>query len=215
MGIQSTVKELIQSNSQNEPAYIPLSDTSVWPGNDGLSNAADNDEEDEDTLAVGELEGKNLRRVSDSIPIAAFTIVLVEFCERFAFYGLSGVFQNYLQNPLPPGGNGAGAPASPLILSLLAHLDLARGQQACSIAPLDFLLMLFPSWAQSLQMHTGVDTRPFPCAASSTLSTCHHHIHLVPDLSCWWLRAVGVVFRRNYSRNCNRRNKRYSFSPVR
>ena len=53
-----------------------------------------------------------LRKVPDTIPLAAFTIVIVELCERFAFYGLSGVFQNYLQNPLPPGGNGSGAPAS-------------------------------------------------------------------------------------------------------
>ena len=61
-----------------------------------------------------------LRRVADKMPIGAFAIVIVELCERFAFYGtsiaaisprtitmimivgLSGPFQNYLQNPLPP-----------------------------------------------------------------------------------------------------------------
>ncbi|KAF8574983.1 PTR2-domain-containing protein [Ramaria rubella] len=50
-----------------------------------------------------------LRRVADKMPIGAFAIVLVELCERFAFYGLSGPFQNYLQNPLPP-GSVTGAP---------------------------------------------------------------------------------------------------------
>ena len=53
-----------------------------------------------------------LHKVADKIPIAAFSIVIIELCERFAYYGLSGVFQNYLQHPLPPNGNDAGAPAS-------------------------------------------------------------------------------------------------------
>lgn len=51
-----------------------------------------------------------LRRVADKIPIAAYSVVIVELCERFAYYGLSGPFQNYLQNPLPDGGSGTGAP---------------------------------------------------------------------------------------------------------
>lgn len=128
MGVKSILKDLVQSNSRSEngTTYIPLTDTTVLPPNashiDGghiefQSNV--DDEEDDDgipesvELEVDDAEREKLRRVADSIPIAAFTIVLVEFCERFAFYGLSGVFQNYLQNPLPPGGNGAGAPASP------------------------------------------------------------------------------------------------------
>lgn len=57
-----------------------------------------------------EEEMATLRRVSDKIPIAAFSVVIVELCERFAYYGLSGPFQNYLGSPLPAGGNGAGAP---------------------------------------------------------------------------------------------------------
>ncbi|KAF8502569.1 PTR2-domain-containing protein [Gautieria morchelliformis] len=53
-------------------------------------------------------EVATLRRVADKMPIGAFAIVIVELCERFAFYGLSGPFQNYLQNPLPPNStNGA------------------------------------------------------------------------------------------------------------
>jgi len=50
-----------------------------------------------------------LRRVADKIPYAAFSVVIVELCERFAYYGLSGPFQNYLQNPLPAGSR-TGAP---------------------------------------------------------------------------------------------------------
>ncbi|KAF9930624.1 peptide transporter ptr2 [Linnemannia zychae] len=40
-----------------------------------------------------------LRRVSDHIPAAAWLVVVVEFCERFTYYGLSGPFQNYIQYP--------------------------------------------------------------------------------------------------------------------
>ncbi len=38
-----------------------------------------------------------LRHVSDKLPWSAFLVALVELCERFAFYGLSGPFQNYIQ----------------------------------------------------------------------------------------------------------------------
>ncbi|KAG1079552.1 hypothetical protein G6F42_023708 [Rhizopus arrhizus] len=56
-----------------------------------------------------------LPEVSDAIPKAAFLVILVEFCERFTYYGLSGPFQNYIQNPAPasypaalPGAMGRG-----------------------------------------------------------------------------------------------------------
>ncbi|KAI9479898.1 peptide transporter ptr2 [Coemansia sp. RSA 989] len=39
-----------------------------------------------------------LRRVGDRIPTAAFFVVLTEFCERFTYYGITGPFQNYIQN---------------------------------------------------------------------------------------------------------------------
>jgi POT family proton-dependent oligopeptide transporter len=45
---------------------------------------------------------KHLREVSDHIPKAAYLVILIEFCERFTFYGLTGPFQNYIQNPAPP-----------------------------------------------------------------------------------------------------------------
>lgn len=36
---------------------------------------------------------------------------LVEFAERASYYGTSTPFNNFLNNPLPKGGNGAGAVA--------------------------------------------------------------------------------------------------------
>ncbi|CAF4026535.1 unnamed protein product [Adineta steineri] len=46
-------------------------------------------------------ELNTLQRISDHIPLAAWMIVVCEFCERFAFYGISGPFQNYIQFPVP------------------------------------------------------------------------------------------------------------------
>lgn len=50
-------------------------------------------EEDEPT----EAELAALRKVSDKLPWSAFIVAMVEMCERFTYYGLSGPFQNYIQ----------------------------------------------------------------------------------------------------------------------
>ncbi|SAM07058.1 hypothetical protein [Absidia glauca] len=42
---------------------------------------------------------KTLREVADTIPKSAYLVVLIELCERFTYYGLTGPFQNYIQNP--------------------------------------------------------------------------------------------------------------------
>ncbi|KAF2819506.1 DNA repair helicase [Ophiobolus disseminans] len=39
-----------------------------------------------------------LPRVADALPKGAFLVAIVELCERFAYYGLSGPFQNYISN---------------------------------------------------------------------------------------------------------------------
>lgn len=55
-----------------------------------------------------EEEKKTLRRVGDKVPKAAFLVAIVELCERFTYYGASGLFQNYIQRPLD-GRDGPGA----------------------------------------------------------------------------------------------------------
>jgi POT family proton-dependent oligopeptide transporter len=45
---------------------------------------------------------KTLREVADAIPYSAYLVIVIEFCERFTYYGLTGPFQNYIQNPAPP-----------------------------------------------------------------------------------------------------------------
>lgn len=55
-----------------------------------------------------EYENKHLRHVSDKFPMAIFLVAFVELCERFTYYGISGLFQNYIQRPLD-GSQGRGA----------------------------------------------------------------------------------------------------------
>ena len=52
--------------------------------------SCEGDEPTEEDLAT-------LRKVADHIPWSAFIVALVELCERFTYYGLSGPFQNYIQ----------------------------------------------------------------------------------------------------------------------
>lgn len=52
-------------------------------------------------------EKQNLRKVPDKLPWAAFLVCIIELCERFTYYGLSGPFQNYISNP--QGGSLPGA----------------------------------------------------------------------------------------------------------
>lgn len=58
---------------------------------------------------VEEHEFDGLRRVAESVPVGAWFIVLNEFCERFAYYGGSAPFQNYVQFGPDDGGDQAGA----------------------------------------------------------------------------------------------------------
>lgn len=55
-----------------------------------------------------EEEKRTLRHVGEPVPKAAFLVAVVELCERFTYYGASGIFQNYVQKPLD-GSEGRGA----------------------------------------------------------------------------------------------------------
>ncbi|WWC71079.1 uncharacterized protein I206_105032 [Kwoniella pini CBS 10737] len=51
-----------------------------------------------------------LRHSPGQVPWAAYAIALVELAERASYYGVGGLFPNFVQRPLPPGGSGTGAP---------------------------------------------------------------------------------------------------------
>lgn len=50
-----------------------------------------------------------LPRIPGRLPPTTFLLALVEFAERASYYGVSGVFANFVQRPLPPGSS-TGAP---------------------------------------------------------------------------------------------------------
>ncbi|KAL1901047.1 peptide transporter ptr2 [Sporothrix stenoceras] len=56
-----------------------------------------------------EEEQRTLRRVAGSIPIAAYVLCVAELAERASYFGASTVFSNFMEFPLPEGGNGSGA----------------------------------------------------------------------------------------------------------
>lgn len=61
--------------------------------------------------APTEEELHTLRKVPDRLPMSAWSVAVVELCERFTYYGITGPFQNYMQNPrggLRPGAIGLG-----------------------------------------------------------------------------------------------------------
>lgn len=57
-----------------------------------------------------EEERHTLRRVPGNLPVVAYVICAVEFSERASYYGVSGLISNFVNRPLPVGGNGYGAP---------------------------------------------------------------------------------------------------------
>ncbi|KAI6361789.1 hypothetical protein MCOR25_006407 [Pyricularia grisea] len=69
------------------------------------------------TLADAHYEGKpteeelaTLRRVAGGVPLVAYLLCLVEFCERASYYGCVQIYGNYVNRPMPTGGDGWGAP---------------------------------------------------------------------------------------------------------
>ncbi|KAL1971303.1 hypothetical protein VTN77DRAFT_255 [Rasamsonia byssochlamydoides] len=66
--------------------------------------------DDEEYPAPTEEEKKTLRKIADNLPIASYALCIVEFAERASYYGAQTVFSNFIEFPLPKGGNGAGAP---------------------------------------------------------------------------------------------------------
>ncbi|RDI88425.1 hypothetical protein Vi05172_g1331 [Venturia inaequalis] len=90
-----------------------------------LDSHSENDVADKIT---GE-ELRTLRRVSDHIPIKAYTIALVELTERLSYYGTVQIFVNLIQQPNP--GTATGKALNPNASDAQPGA-LGLGQQASS-----------------------------------------------------------------------------------
>lgn len=68
------------------------------------------DEHNPEGLRIASDEDRQtLRRISAPITLMSYMLSLVEFAERGSYYGLTNVISNFIQFPLPKGGNGWGA----------------------------------------------------------------------------------------------------------
>ena len=85
-------------------AHVSLSGNSSTKG---AVVAHDDDEPLDGEIPTPE-ERRTLRHVGEPLPKAAFLVAIVELCERFTYYGASGLFQNYIQKPRD-GSQGVGA----------------------------------------------------------------------------------------------------------
>jgi dipeptide/tripeptide permease len=68
------------------------------------------DEDGNEAEHPTEEEKSTLRKVAGKIPSIAYWICAVEFAERASYYGVKGLFTNFVNKKLPKGGNGFGAP---------------------------------------------------------------------------------------------------------
>ncbi|KAJ2398592.1 peptide transporter ptr2, partial [Coemansia sp. RSA 2559] len=98
--------------SQAPPEYPYESTNSVDAGSIEKPTAYEMTEHD--ILAENERwptpeEERTLLHVADRVPAKAFLIIVTEFCERFTYYGVSGIFQNYIQNGYKVPGSNPGA----------------------------------------------------------------------------------------------------------
>ncbi|KZO91330.1 hypothetical protein CALVIDRAFT_602345 [Calocera viscosa TUFC12733] len=66
--------------------------------------------EDEDEDAPTEEEKKTLQKIAGPVPWSAYIVCVFEFANMASYYGALAIFSNFIQRPLPLGGNGAGAP---------------------------------------------------------------------------------------------------------
>lgn len=95
---------------------LDMSDTdpehgSIQQVHEGIKNGIDAEAgegyETPDGKEPTEYERRTLLHVGERLPISAFLVAIVELCERFTYYGMQGLFQNYVQRPLDGPERGA------------------------------------------------------------------------------------------------------------
>ncbi|KAF2145873.1 uncharacterized protein K452DRAFT_283172 [Aplosporella prunicola CBS 121167] len=86
---------------QLRPSITSTRDVTAGELEKTASSTADGEEPTEE-------EKRQLRHIGENLPISAFLVAFVELCERFTYYGVQGLFQNYIQRPFN-GTEGRGA----------------------------------------------------------------------------------------------------------
>ncbi|RXK39848.1 hypothetical protein M231_02905 [Tremella mesenterica] len=107
-----------------------------------VSGAEDLDSEQIPT----EEEMMSLRKVPGGMPFVCILMCLVELAERASYYGSTSPFNNFINNPLPVGGNGAGAVAKGSLGKQESTGALGLGSKAASglVNSFQFLAYVIP-----------------------------------------------------------------------
>ncbi|KAJ7714126.1 peptide/h+ symporter protein [Mycena metata] len=126
-----------------------LSDESK--GVEDIEESSDSVLENSDGVTQRDLE--TLRHVRDKIPWQAFTVAVVEFAERWTYYGTTNLYNNYIRAPLPPGSrNGSVARADRAIGVAGA---LGKGQEkSFAIQTFNSFLVYLTPWIGAILADT-------------------------------------------------------------
>ncbi|WVW79812.1 hypothetical protein I302_101782 [Kwoniella bestiolae CBS 10118] len=93
-------------------------------------------------------EMATLRKVPATMPWVGIAMCLIEFAERASYYGSKGPFNNFINNPLPKGGNGAGAvaPGEAGLNQSAGALGLGSVDASALTNLFTFLAYVIPIW---------------------------------------------------------------------
>ncbi|WRT66804.1 uncharacterized protein IL334_003767 [Kwoniella shivajii] len=97
-------------------------------------------EDDAEGPAPTDEQKETLRKIPGKVNAAGYALCFVEAANYASYYGVTGVFQNFIQRPLPPGGNGAGAPPKGTQQSAGA---LGLGLQTATALTVTFQFLVF------------------------------------------------------------------------
>ncbi|KAL1964580.1 hypothetical protein VTN77DRAFT_6877 [Rasamsonia byssochlamydoides] len=162
----STGDEVAQQHRQADPPKEPVGEVDEK----APSVTPDGEEPTED-------EKRTLRHVAEHLPVSAWLVAAVELSERFTYYGMSGLFQNYIQRPLD-GSEGRGALGmghegatglstffqfwcyvTPIIGAIIADQYLGKYKTImvfCIVYLVGLLILLFTSLPVSLEHGAGL-----------------------------------------------------------
>ncbi|KAE8411157.1 POT family-domain-containing protein [Aspergillus pseudocaelatus] len=93
--------EVTQQQAQYNGTHVIDEKDGLEANEKALGPTADGEEPTQDEI-------KSLRHIAENLPVSAWLVAIVELCERFTYYGMSGLFQNYANLPLD-GSQGRGA----------------------------------------------------------------------------------------------------------
>ncbi|PNP44997.1 hypothetical protein TGAMA5MH_03412 [Trichoderma gamsii] len=87
----------------------PIESENIGTALDRLHDDTEKAPLDVDGREPTEEEKATLRKVAGTIPWISWVLCVAEVAERASYYGASQVFNDFMQFPLPKGGNGSGA----------------------------------------------------------------------------------------------------------